>query len=91
MPILKVTLMTNLELSELSAKIDLFTDIPILKTDYLINQKYAVINEGLIFVSPAVWTLLDKADYAELVHIVKHLPLIEYSDSCLQNLHDQNR
>lgn len=76
---------------ELEAKIDLFTDVPICKTKYLINAKYAVVGEGIIYVSPAVWELADNADSDELVHLIQHLPLKEFSDSCLANLHDQSK
>ena len=77
--------------AELNAKVSMFIDIPICKTRHLENRKYAVIGDGVIYVSPAVWTLADQAEHEDLIHLIKHLPLVEYSDSCLSNLHDQNK
>ena len=50
-------------------------DTPIIRSDTLIGAKYAIGAESGVYVSPAVWDLLDGAEYDDLLHLAKHLPL----------------
>ena len=53
------------------------TKIPIVVSEALAGQSKAVMLNGTLSVSPAMWQLMDGASPEELEHLLKHIAVID--------------
>ena len=54
-------------------------EISIEKTDLLIGCKRVVLIGKVLYVSPAIWSLLDESSSEELNHLMENLVVMNYS------------
>lgn len=59
--------------------------------EHLAGGKNAVVLGGRLIVSPAMWALMKDATEAELLHLLKHLPIVNLGTPPLFYMHPNGK